>query len=872
MANEYTGKITTVDGVDLFKMHPYDRYVPSAFDGSLTMLEKINRIIYNMNKLGELSNELVSQWNGFVEWLLSEGISGAVEEKLNEWLASGVLGEEIQEIIEKLLAYRDSFGVNVVMLGADPTGVKDSTQAFKDAIGTGDSVVFVPQGTFKVSGICLKSNTKLYGIGQKSIIKLTDEAPVTANLLTNCDWSGGNSDIIVENLKLDWNMERPGGKDTITTGNVDGCNLVFVNVKNAHVTNVHAYNAGRHNFDVSASRYHHDGDSPTVWEQDGCENIYFSKCFATGSGDDGFTTHFSKHIHIDSCESVDPDGRLFDGAAWNANCFEVDDGSQHVTVSNCYAKGGARGFESKAHNHSPAPQNVRFVNCTAEENIRAFDFRHNDFNHATDGYSATAQDITVENCTAINPRNNSRYASLDCRALVVSSYKRVQITNFTAIGDLSDSVENPVAIQQLARDVDIVNMKISGFNCERGIRVAGAPNLGEDVRMRNISIYGQYVQGVQVGEGVNRVSMDGIKVENRLQTAGSTGIATAMSDIPVANTEIINFETGIKIGSLTTDGHATRTKTGGFTAATTTGGATVNTGAVLASTGQSEANGDMSFVASSSTAIASGKRTAILSSGDTVQATGDYSSVMSTRRGWAAGSRSTVLSSYGIVNPQANSVAGGHNGGTTESSSANRKWQLNSENGNITAVGTVTGGSTFSDYAEYFESYNGEAIPSGTIVTLSGDKIIECNEGEQPIGIISETAGVALGESSFQWASRYLYNEFGGLITERKTIVEMDEGTGEELQSYEMDVPVINPDYDPNQEYVNREERPEWNIVGLMGQMYVRIDETVTLLSKVVPGVEGIGTHSDIDGWTIMAIPTPYDAVKGYGVAKVLVV
>jgi hypothetical protein len=38
---------------------------------------------------------------------------------------------------------------------------------------------------------------------------------------------------------------------------------------------------------------------------------------------------------------------------------------------------------------------------------------------------------------------------------------------------------------------------------------------------------------------------------------------------------------------------------------------------------------------------------------------------------------------------------------------------------------------------------------------------------------------------------------------------------------------VENPDYDPNTVYIPREDRSEWNIVGLMGQVPVRTGETV---------------------------------------------
>ena len=36
------------------------------------------------------------------------------------------------------------------------------------------------------------------------------------------------------------------------------------------------------------------------------------------------------------------------------------------------------------------------------------------------------------------------------------------------------------------------------------------------------------------------------------------------------------------------------------------------------------------------------------------------------------------------------------------------------------------------------------------------------------LGVISETAGVILGESSFHWSGRYVKNEFGGYVYEEQ--------------------------------------------------------------------------------------------------------
>ncbi|MEH6972023.1 peptidase G2 autoproteolytic cleavage domain-containing protein [Bacillus sp. JJ675] len=57
-------------------------------------------------------------------------------------------------------------------------------------------------------------------------------------------------------------------------------------------------------------------------------------------------------------------------------------------------------------------------------------------------------------------------------------------------------------------------------------------------------------------------------------------------------------------------------------------------------------------------------------------------------------------------------------------------------------------------------------MPAGTIVALEGDKIRPAEKGDNLFGVISETAGVVLGEASLHWSGRYVKNEFGGYVYE----------------------------------------------------------------------------------------------------------
>ena len=111
------------------------------------------------------------------------------------------------------------------------------------------------------------------------------------------------------------------------------------------------------------------------------------------------------------------------------------------------------------------------------------------------------------------------------------------------------------------------------------------------------------------------------------------------------------------------------------------------------------------------------------------------------------------------------------------------------------------------DYAEYFEwadSNIDNEDRRGYSVSLVNDKIKICEEGDVPVGVISGNPSV-VGDSGWnKWNGKYLVDRFGSYIKDEN---------GER---------VLNTEYDPEAEYVSREDRPEWAIVGLMGKLRLR--------------------------------------------------
>lgn len=73
----------------------YERYLPTAFDESLTILEKMNKIIEYMNEIGVLVNGAFEQWEEIMDWILGEGLNEAVMNKLNQMLEDGSLADLI---------------------------------------------------------------------------------------------------------------------------------------------------------------------------------------------------------------------------------------------------------------------------------------------------------------------------------------------------------------------------------------------------------------------------------------------------------------------------------------------------------------------------------------------------------------------------------------------------------------------------------------------------------------------------------------------------------------------------------------------------------------------------------------------------------
>ena len=208
--------------------------------------------------------------------------------------------------------------------------------------------------------------------------------------------------------------------------------------------------------------------------------------------------------------------------------------------------------------------------------------------------------------------------------------------------------------------------------------------------------------------------------------------------------------------------------------------------------------------------------------------------------------------------------------GTDGPSTENTGIEFRPISGNAYFKGKITSGNSTGDYAEYFESQSGQEIPNGYLVTLDGRYVRKANSNDTPIGVISGTAGVILGDQMFHHKEKFLKDEFGVVQTEWTTKEWQDDDGN--VYSEEVELPIPNPNWKKSDnKYLDRSQRPEWNVVGLVGQVYTRIDSTVSENDYIKPN-KGIGTKDNNNGfYRVLEITTPYDNEKGYGVAVVLI-
>ena len=180
---------------------------------------------------------------------------------------------------------------------------------------------------------------------------------------------------------------------------------------------------------------------------------------------------------------------------------------------------------------------------------------------------------------------------------------------------------------------------------------------------------------------------------------------------------------------------------------------------------------------------------------------------------------------------------------------------------NVKGDGTVFADGAYdgngADYAEYFEWKDGNSSSEdrrGYSVVLDGNKIVKATSSDDVakiIGVISATPAVVGDSDIDRWKEKYLKDDFGSIIMEKFTVTSWKDEADKTDHSYETDkipsdlsVPSdatvisteknkygetvnffrkkINPDWNKDTAYISREDRKEWDTVGLMGKLRLK--------------------------------------------------
>ena len=190
----------------------------------------------------------------------------------------------------------------------------------------------------------------------------------------------------------------------------------------------------------------------------------------------------------------------------------------------------------------------------------------------------------------------------------------------------------------------------------------------------------------------------------------------------------------------------------------------------------------------------------------------------------------------------------------------------------VTYSGNVYGKATFhssgADYAEYFEWADGNQHNEdrrGLFVTWGNDGLIQiANNGDEVLGVVSSFPSVVGNAYEDDWQGMYKTDVFGKPLSQ---IVHYDaeyadievpdiDDNGDILgtthkehrlirEAYDTEEYILNPNYDPEQAYIPRSERQEWDVIGLMGQLVVVDDGTCNANGFCTVGENGVGTASE---------------------------
>lgn len=502
------------------RVHKYESLIPTADEA---ISDKVNSIIDSLNATGKLTNDVVQNWNTVMTWVLNDGLTTDVNNKIASMISDGTFNTIInQDIFNTLNLSIQSKGVNVKypfgtgLVPAVGDGVTDDTSAIQSLINSYRTVIF-PEGTYLVGALTIPSNTKLMGIGNvifkhnlatgfvatgwdRAMITTANQPIFTDSTLpSRTNAQGVVSNITIENITLDGVNQSVKGLQILAGDYIQTKNLTVKNTGNCSV-------------DLVGVRYSYFNFLIDNCAQDPCSitDKYFG-------GKRGFSTD----VTFEDC-IVQNSGSAPSTSDSVPSPYEISDGPSNIYYINCKAlNNNGCGFDAHIHTSDWDLININYIDCEAIGNTMTT------INPDVAGFrlgqcpaGSTFKDLTYDNCTSKGSQvafKNSAGAEAGYKENITIIGGHYENT-FTTDGTIN--VNNSVIyLGKQFRAVKIDDVNLVGSIDSTAIYTYGT---GDGLKLSNVSSKGSYVALDLTHAGgrveINKLSIDPSLPSNALST------------------------------------------------------------------------------------------------------------------------------------------------------------------------------------------------------------------------------------------------------------------------------------------------------------------------------------------------------------------
>jgi lysophospholipase L1-like esterase len=123
----------------------FDRYLPSSYNNAFSMIQKINLALNKLSEIGAVTNDTVSQWNTVMDWVMNDGLTEDVTNRINDFLTDGTLLDIINNTLFKdydsRLKVAESKANNAA--SGTPKGSYDTLTLLQSAFPSGTTGIYV---------------------------------------------------------------------------------------------------------------------------------------------------------------------------------------------------------------------------------------------------------------------------------------------------------------------------------------------------------------------------------------------------------------------------------------------------------------------------------------------------------------------------------------------------------------------------------------------------------------------------------------------------------------------------------------------------------------------------------------------------------